>query len=267
MPERRIAVFRFDRDPTLCRAAVSRLRALNPGVPVHGLYGAGPGLRQYAVRLCARPVLRLDSCYPVGHEGRWNWKNGDLALLEWHRDVGRRLDFDVLHLVEWDLDLLAPLAAVYRSVPAGAVALTCLTPVSDLIGRWEWLTGPDRLRDWEALLDHARTRWGHTGEPLACLGVGPAFPRAFLDAYAALEPPEHCHDELRLPLAVQALGFPLVDTGFRRRWDDPGEDAFFNVGGRPVQPATVAAEGAAPDGRRAFHPVRSRPESILRWWP
>jgi hypothetical protein len=255
MAERRLVVFRFDRDPMLCRSAVGRLRALNPGVPVHGLYGAGPGLRGPATRLGARPVLRLDSCYASRHEGRWNWANGDLALLEWYRDVGRRLDFDVLHLVEWDLVLLAPLAVAYRHVPAGAVALTCLTPVAELIGGWEWLRGPDRLRDWDALLALARDSWGHTAEPLACLGVGPAFPRAFLDAYLALDPPELCHDELRVPLAAQSLGFPLADTGFRRHWHDPDEDAFFNVGGALVDPATVAA---VPDGRRALHPVRGR---------
>lgn len=256
MAEKRIAVFRFDRDPKACRAAVSALRERNPGVAVHGLYGAGPGPRRPAVRLGARPFLRLDSCYCSRHEGQWNWANGDLALLEWYRDTGRRLDFDVLHLVEWDLVLLAPLAAAYRHVPPGAVALTCLTPVSALTGRWEWLRGPERLRDWNALLDLARHRWSHTGDPLACLGVGPAFPRAFLDAYAALDPPELCHDELRLPLAAQALGFPLVDTGFRRRWDDPSEDAFFNVGGAPVDSSAMAAAAA---DRLAFHPVRSRP--------
>jgi hypothetical protein len=261
MAEKRIAVFRFDRDPLLCRAVVSQLRELNPGVPVHGLYGAGPGLRRPAVRLGARPVLGLDSCYPSRHEGRWNWAHGDLALLEWYRDVGRGLDFDVLHLVEWDLALRAPLTAIYQHVPAGVVALTCLTPVTEITDRWEWLRGPERRRDWHTLLALARGRWGHTGQPMACLGVGPAFPRAFLDAYAALDPPELCHDELRLPLAAQALGFPLVDTGFRRRWHDPDEDLYFNVGGAPIAPATVAA---APDGRRAFHPVRSPAPRIRR---
>src|SRR5437762_14214472 len=30
----------------------------------------------------------------------WKWLNGDLALREWYQAVGRRLAFDVLHLVE-----------------------------------------------------------------------------------------------------------------------------------------------------------------------
>jgi O-methyltransferase len=259
MAEKRIVVLRFDRDPLYCRSVVARLRALNPGVPIHGLYGAGPGLRERAVRLGARPVLGLDGCYSLRHEGRWNWRNGDLALLEWYREVGRRLDFDIVHLLEWDVLLLVPLAQAYAAVPPGAVGLTCLTPASSLAGRWEWLREPERVREWEGLLAHARTQWGHAAEPLACLGVGPVLPRAFLDAYAALEPTELGHDELRLPLAAHALGFPLVDTGFRRSWDDPAEDRWFNVGGPLVTPATVAAEAADPAGRRVFHPVRPLP--------
>lgn len=254
---KRMVVFRFDRNPLLCRSRVQLLRALNPGIEIHGLYGAGPGYRQPAFRLGAAPFIGLNSFYASRHDGQWNWKNGDLALANWYRDVGRRLDFDVAHLVEWDLVLLDPLHRAYADVPVDAVALTCLTPVSQLAGRWEWLRRPDRQRQWESLLAHARGAWGYAADPLACLGVGPCFPRPFLEAYTALDPPELCHDELRLPLAAQALNFRLVDTGFRRRWDDPAEDRIFNVGGRPVEPAAIAAELGTVDGRRAFHPVRA----------
>lgn|SRR5215203_3581404 len=255
MGEKRIVVFRFDRDPLVCRHVIARLRMLNPGVEIHGLYGAGPGYRERAVRLGARRVLGLDSLYSLQHDGRWNWKNGDLALLDWHKEVGRQLDFDVVHLLEWDLLLLDPLSDVYNSVPSGAVALTCLTPVSELIGCWTWLREPEALRQWEMLCAHAQTHWGPTSDPVACLGVGPSFPRAFLDAYASLAPTELCNDELRVPLAARALGFPLMDTCFRRRWADPDEDRYFNVGGAAVDPATISAEGHA-GGRRVFHPVR-----------
>jgi hypothetical protein len=256
--EKPIVVFRFDREPLLCRLAIARLRSLNPGIAIHGLYGAGPGYREQAMRLGAWPVLGLDSFYSIRHEGQWNWKNGDLALLEWYQDFGWRLDFDIVFLLEWDLLLLDPLAIVYSAVPPGAVALTCLTPVAELMGRWKWLRDPKELRQWELLSGHARRHWGHSSNPLACLGVGPCFPRAFVEAYAALAPPELCHDELRLPLAAQALGFPLVDSGFRRRWSDPNEDRYFNVGGPHVDPATICAEGRRPGGRRVFHPVRQR---------
>ncbi|MGW0229263.1 hypothetical protein ACWDWO_13180 [Actinopolymorpha singaporensis] len=252
----RIVVFRFDRNPLICRSGVALLRSLNPGLQVHGLYGGGPGGRQALLRYGAIPLLGLDSLYVSPRPGRWNWKHGDLALAAWYREVGRHLDFDVAHLVEWDLLLLDSLDRVYADVPPDAVALTCLTPLTRLLGSWEWLRTPEGLREWESLLSYARLTWGYQDEPLGCIGCGPAFSRAFLDAYARIDPPELCHDELRLPLVVQSLGFPLVDTGFRRSWDDPVEDRYFAANATAIQHETITAELQRPGGRRAFHPVR-----------
>jgi hypothetical protein len=258
MSPRRVAVLRFDRDPLVCRSRVRDLRALNPGVEIHGLYGGALRLPAGGRAALAR-FIGLDSVHASSHEGRWNWRHGDLALMEWHREVGRHLDFDVLHLVEWDLVCVAPLAEVWSRVPADAVGLTCLTPTADLQGRWTWLDSAESLAEWRNLLDHARARWGEVPEPtLACLGVGPCFPRAFLDAYAALPPTEACHDELRLPLAAGCLGFAVVDTGFRSSWFATEDDPFFNVGREPVARSTLEHERTRPGGRRAFHPVRER---------
>jgi hypothetical protein len=261
---RRIVVFRFDRDPLVCRSRIALLRAMNPDVEVHGLHGGGPRGRGRVYRLGGRRFLGLDSLHVSPRDGRWNWKNGDLALAEWFRSVGRGLDFDVAHLVEWDLVILASLAQAYAGVPEGSVGLTCLTPVSQLTGRWEWLQRPEGMGEWERLLDHARETTGHGDEPLACLGVGPCFPRAFLAAYSSLGMPELCHDELRLPLATQMLGFPLTDTGFRRGWDNRGEDRVFNVGSGSVDVATMEGELGLRGGRRVFHPVRDPVPARLR---
>ena len=119
--------------PLVCRSRVRQLRALNPGVPLHGLYGGDRPLPDAAARVGAR-LLSLDGVYASAHDGRWNWKNGDLALLDWFRDVGRRLTFDVLHFVEWDLVCLEPLAEVYADVPLESLGLTCLTPIVELEG-------------------------------------------------------------------------------------------------------------------------------------
>jgi hypothetical protein len=253
---KRIIVFRFDRNPLICRGRVALLRALNPGVPLCGLFGGEAGYRQAAFRLGGKSVLGLDSFYWSRQTGRWNWKNGDLALAAWYRDVGCRMHFDVAHLVEWDLVLLDSLERLYGRVPAGAVGLTALIPVSQIEHDWEWLQQPDDRQEWERLLAYARAIWGYDQVPHACVGVGPCFPRSFLARYAAIDPPEICHDELRLPLFAQALGFPIVDTGFRHRWRDRDEDRFFNAGALEIEPSTIMAELAEEDGRRAFHPVR-----------
>ncbi|TCR13655.1 hypothetical protein [Streptomyces sp. BK205] len=264
MPIKRLVVFRFHRDPLVCRTRVDLIRRLNPGVPVHGLFGGPGGARGAAFRLAGRRALGLDALYVSRHSGPWNWKNGDLVLLDWYRETGHRLSFDVLHFIEWDLLLTEPLERAYAGVPAGAVGLTVPTPLSVIGDDWRWIAGQDEAREWRELLAFARTRYGYgCGDgydpvPHGCLGDGPCFPRAFLDDYAAADPPALGNDELRYPLFAQLLGYQVVDTGFRRAWHCPADDPYFNAfGDRNIERATIAAELAKPHGRRAFHPVRT----------
>jgi hypothetical protein len=256
---RRIVIFRFDRNPLICRSRVALLRGFNPGVPIHGMYGGPHGYRRVAFRLAGRRMLDLDSLWTASPKpARWNWRHGDLTLAAWFRDVGHALDFDVAHVIEWDLVLFDALERVFASVPDDGVGLTALTPLSRLEGRWEWLDDPGLRRDWEVLLAEARRSWGYDGEPYACLGPGPCLPKVFLERFVALELPERGHDELRLPLAAQVLGFRLADTGLRRDRLDLDEDRFFNCAGVEIQLADIRGECARPGGRRAFHPMRRR---------
>jgi len=231
---------------------VSSLRELNPDVPVHGLFG---GSRRVPAAVLRR-LVGLETLYVSPEPPRWNWQHSDLAVAAWFRDVGHRLPFDVLHVVEWDLLLLAPLASLYASVPEGAVGLTALTPISELEEEWTWLRRDPGRSEWEALLAHARSEWGYNGTPYGCVGPGPCFPRAFLEAYAQVEPPLVGNDELRLPLFAQVLGFEVADTRLRGPWRGEREHDLFHFRNQEIDDETIRAELAKPDGWRAFHPVR-----------
>jgi hypothetical protein len=255
----RIIVFRFDREPLVCRSRVALLRELNPGVPIHGMYGGPHGYRQAAFQLAGRRVLGVDSLWTASPEpARWNWLHGDLTLAAWYRDVGHMLAFDVAHVIEWDLLLLDSLARVFASVPDDAVGLTALTPLSRVEGCWEWIDEPAHRHEWELLLGEARRLWDYDAEPFACWGPGQCLSKAFLERFAAVDLPKCGHDELRLPLVAQALGFRLADTGLRHRWLDADEDRFFNLTSTEITLTDIRAECSRPDGHRAFHPVRRR---------
>src|SRR5207248_8700351 len=88
-------------------------------------------------------------------------------------------------------------------------------------------------------------------------GSAPCFPKSFLADYAALDPPELCYEELRLPLFARVLGYPVADTRLRRSSHSPEEDIFFNARGLDISQITIMAEARREDGRRAFHPVRT----------
>jgi hypothetical protein len=240
---------RCGEQPLAVRATARLLRTLNPGVPLCGLLGASRGLGR-----AREAVLGLDSVYRIPRREGWSADDADLALAAWYRHVGRNMAFDVAHLVEWDLLLLDSLERLYPSVADGTVGLTALAPLSEV--------GHACGRQWERLLSYARAVWAYDGVPHACWHPGACFPRSFLERYAAIEPPALCHDGLRVPLFAQILGFPLAETGFRRGWQDPEEDRFFNRDGREIETSAISAELAKPDGRRAFYPVRA----IFRGW-
>jgi len=250
---KRALLLRFHKAPLVCRSRVALLRRLNPGVPVYGLFG---GPRRLPARVL-RGLVGLDGIYSSTESGHWNWQHSDLAVADWFRSDGHRLSFDVLHVVEWDLLLLAPLEALYGSVPEGAVGLTALTPVSELT-EWTWLRREAERSEWEQLLAIARSRWGYDDVPYGCVFPGPVFPRAFLEAYAAVDPPAIAHDELRLPLFAQILGFPLADTRLRGPWRGEREHPLFHFRAPEVALDAIRAELAKADGWRAFHPVRTR---------
>jgi hypothetical protein len=254
---KRIILFRFDRDPLVCRSRVALLRRLNPGVAIHGLYGGPHGLKRVGFRIPGKHLLHLDSVYCSPRSGRENWNQVDPLLAAWYRDLGCRLDFDVAYLVEWDLLFLDSLERVYASVPDGAIGLTALTPTPAIENEWPWLQRPADRREWEDLLSLARAAWNYDDVPHACLGGGPCFPRSFLADIATITIPQLSTEELRLPLFAQIFGYSMVDTGLRRGLlENADDDRFFNVGGTEIEPSTIMSELAKPDGRRAFHPVR-----------
>jgi hypothetical protein len=251
---KRAVLFRLHTAPLVCRSHVSLLRALNPGVPIYGLYG---GPRRLPGRVL-RTLVGLDGLQSSSQQVGWNWQHSDLAAAAWFRTVGSTLSFDVLHVVEWDLLLLAPLESLYRSVPEGSVGLTALTPISELEQEWTWLRREPNRREWEDLLARARSEWGYDGVPYGCVAGGACLPRSFLEAYAELDPPVLCNDELRLPLFAQILAFPLADTRLRSAWGGERDHPLFHFRAADVPLDAIKAELAKPDGWRAFHPVRRK---------
>lgn len=214
-------------------------------------------MKRELFRIAGGRFLDLDSLYLSTRSERANWTHGDVLLAEWYRNVGVHIDFDILYFVEWDLLLLDPLEHLYSHVPTGAVALTAPRELSSVAESWFWLERGDNRRQWEELIHHARSRWGYSDIPHACLGPGPMFPRTFLEKISGISIPLLSNDEIRYPLFAQLFGFEITDTRFRLSWSGTEEDRYFNFNSVEIDRQTIAAELALPHGRRAFHPVRT----------
>lgn len=249
----RIIIFRFHDNPAICTDRLRLIRKFNPGIAIYGIYGGDPermgdfaGLGKY-----------FENLFSVANEtADWKWKNSDLALRAWFGTVGKNIVFDMLHLIEWDLLFFDSIDVLYRDIPADALGLTALVPLDSVEKKWVWTSRDPYVSEWRQLLALARDGYGYSQKPMASLGPGCCLPRSFLERYCALDVPSLCHDELRLPLFGQVLGFKLCDTGFYKKWFDGDEHRFFNCLDMEIDPAVIVAELEKNGGRRVFHPFR-----------
>lgn len=251
---KKIILYRYHENLEFCIDRLAFIRGLNPGVPVYGLYG-GPDkdCKRFATALSSF----LDDNYCIRNKsGFWKWGNSDLAFRLWYQDFGYQLDFDSVVVLEWDLILFEPIEKLYAHIQPGQVGMTGLTPLSKVEKKWFWTRDPEQRQKWLQLLDYVSRHHHYDQAPYASLCPGVIMPKAFLEAYNTIEIPELAHDELRLPLFAQVLGFELADLGFFKKWFSAREWRRFNCNNLPISDQIISKELSKDDGRRAFHPYR-----------
>jgi hypothetical protein len=246
---KRIVLFRFHKRLKVCLNRLEMLHELNPNLEIFGL--GEEKIRRKAEKFLGN---RIEGLYCTkGKTARWKWLHGDLSVRQWFIDYGHRLDFDALHVIEWDMLFFEPLAKAYRKIPSGGMGLTGLRLLKPVESRWNWTSKEPYRGRWLKLLEYAKKRYGYEDEPYGCIGTGPCIPRRFLEEYSEIKVPELVHDELDYPLFAQIFGIRLYDTGFFR-WFDEDWYRFFNAEKMEIKKADILSELGKRDGRRVFHP-------------
>lgn len=238
----RIILFRFHRDFAVCRNHIAIIRAYNPGIEIHGLYG-GPERD-----LKKASHLPFDSFFSVPlDDPYWKWLNGDLAIRWWYMEVGNKLRFDLVHVFEWDMVLLEPIEQRFANLTDG-VALSGLRDMEEVKDSWMWVAAKRGRFEWSALLHDVKEKYAYKAAPLCGIFGGIMLSRTFLKRYAQAEIRSLCNDEVRVPLYAQAFGLPVHDTGL--------ESPLFSADRQPLSEKSVLESYA--QGQTAFHPVREK---------
>ena len=221
-------------------------------MPIYGIYGGNDEeLSNFKKTL---KDLLFDF-YEAKCPSEWKWKNFDLVLLDWYRDVGKYIDFDMAYTSEWDLLIFGSVQDIYSHINDKDVGLTGLIPLSKIENTWFWTTAEPHKSEWKRLFTFISQSYQYISTPLASLGPGLCFPKSFLCEYNELYIPELCHDELRMPLIAQLLHYNLKDTGFFKDWFNKGEYKIFNCDNQLIELQTITEELKA-KGRKVFHPYR-----------
>lgn len=253
---RRVILFRFHKDPEVCKNRVAILNKFNPGVSIFGLYGGLPAdLSLFRKVICPE----VENIFDLSYKGsRWNWKNGDLAIRLWYKEVGNNVSFEMLHVVEWDMLFLEPLAKLYDNIPSDSVGLTGLVPLSKVSRSWDWVRDEPYKSQWEEQLRFVKKRYNYASRPFACVFGGCCISREFLEQYVNTDVLEVCHDELRLPLYAQILNIDLYNTKLANVWSRSlNQRGYFNaIHNSRVGLPLIMRELGKPRGRRVFHPYR-----------
>jgi hypothetical protein len=251
----RIILFRFHKNAAVCINRLELLQKLNPEIEIFGLYG-GPKEKLNYFKKTLDSYLK-NIYYVKGKSANWKWQNSDLAVRQWYKNYGKKLSFDTLYIIEWDLLMLAPISEVYKHIPKNAIGLTSLVLLKKIQKHWDpWMTDEPYKSQWPKLLRFAKDKYGYNKKSYASLGGGACLPRKFLQKYAAIDVPELCHDELRLPLFAQIFGINMLDTKLYRRSGKEGPEVFFNAEDDEIKQSIIKRELAKPSGRRVFHPIR-----------
>ena len=245
-------LYRFHKNLVVVRDRLRMLRRLNPGTPIYGLFGGDARVAPIVRAAVGNLVDDLQTL--PGGRAFWKWAEGDVAIAWWWRQAGERLPFDRLLALEWDQLILVPLAELYAHVPEDTVALSGLSRLAEVGERWSWLQIEGYREQLDELFRIVREEHGWEGEALTCNLNGAVLPRRLVAEIGGLGLPRLTHDEVRLPLAAQLLGFPVVDNGLRQR--DEAVRLYTADGGPDIADDAITAELARPDGRRIFHPYR-----------
>lgn len=250
---KRVILFRFYKEFKICLNRLELLKFFNPKTTIFGIFG-GEKIQYQRVKKIFQKEL-ADVHFMPFKDPRWKWLHGDLTTREWFISVGKNSDFEMLHVIDWDLLLFGAIDKIYKHIKDG-VGLTGLTPLNKIEDRWHWTKNADQRKKWLKSLKRVRAEFGYNQEPYACLGPGVCYSYEFLKKFSQIKPLDLVIEELSIPVSAQILKQPLYNTGFYPKWFDHHWHKIFNCLGRPIKLETIIENLKNPKGARVFHPCQ-----------
>ncbi len=179
---KRIILFRFHGYSEAYTSRLKSLIKLNPHIPIYGLYGGNK--RAYnKIKKNFNQYFRNIYRIPVSN-WRWRWKNGDLSINLWYKELGNKIDFDMVYIIEWDLLLFESVPKVYNHINKNSVGLTGLKILGEVEDKWDWTSEEPSKTEWKKLLQYVKKKFDYSKENYGCLGFGYCLPKKFIEKYS-----------------------------------------------------------------------------------
>jgi hypothetical protein len=251
---KRIILYRYYHKFETNKELLKFFKFLNPDIDIYGLYG-GPEEHFDQASIYFKGLLS-DNFLIKGKTSEWKWRNDDISFQIWFNDFGHTVQFDYVHVIEWDLLYFQPIEKLFSHVPVDSLAITGLIPLEKVIDKWHWTAHSGERDQWLQLMDYFKLKYNYNQQPYGMVGTGVSFPRSFLEKIQKVEIPEISLGELRVPMLAQVLGFDMVDTKFYKGWFSRHDIKFFNCVNYFVSNKNIRKQLKRQNGYRAFHPFR-----------
>ena len=247
-------LFWFYKEPGVCANRLKLLRRTNPGLKIYGLYG-GPQKRAGLFR--QKLGNHLDDFYASPFRSSdWKWINGDLVLLDWYAKRGKRLAWDSVVVVQWDMLVFAPLARIFKGMKRGQIFLSGFRTISPKIERrWDWTRPQGTERgNYLRFLEHVRKHYGYRARARICLFILQVFPRVFFERYLKVGNRNVGMLEYKVPTYAEIFGVPVFRKDLGVAWDEGRKNRPLNAIPREISSAYIRAQLRKRGGWRIFHP-------------
>lgn len=250
----RIILLRFHKDIALTQNRIDLLKQFNPDTRIYGLFGgAQEDLDEFEKSL--RGLEKVTFLHISDKDIKWRFS--DYAILQWYQEVGKTIDFDIVHVIEYDLVLLESLEKLYPYKDnEHHIYLTSLLELDKMKPIWNWFQNPQfpvaECKEFERLMKEdykIPTLYGS-------MAPGTTLTKKYLEGYSRLDLPLIAFDEMRLPAISQILGIEMRDTDFVKDWFDESDLDFrlFNTDNHEVD-QTEMLQAYKSSYQKAFHPV------------
>ena len=248
-------IFWFYKNVPVCTNHLQILKKHNPDLKIFGLYG---GDRERAEGFRKKLSPYLDNFYICPFRGsRWKWFHGDLVLLDWFNKRGKKLRWDSVAIVQWDMLVFDSLQRIFQGLKKDQIFLSGLRQLSPFIEkRWTWTKKPTRIRRYQYLkfVDYLKEYYGYKNRLLCCLFILEVFPRKYFKCFNQVVDKELGMLEYKVPTYTKIFGIPFYKKDIGIWWFNNKTAMPLNARVIEVKNNYIKKELSKKSGWRIFHP-------------
>lgn len=252
-------LFWFYKDVEVCKNRLELFKRYNPGLKIFGLYGGRKSQAGIYRRILGKYfedfyITKFSEKRPA-----WKWINGEKMILGWYLDRGKKLSWDSVIVIQWDMLVLCSIKQQFPKLKKGQLFLSGLRTLDSFIEkRWDWtkLGGRER-KNYLKFKDYLRKKYNYTNKLLCSLFILQIFPKQFFRAWSKERDNALGMLEYTLPTFAKIFKIPFYkkDTGVwwfnknARRGETP-----MNARGVQIKKSLIMRELRKRNGFRIFHP-------------